>query len=83
MNIDPFASVTAAVLDLLTRDGDLFLALGTNLFRGLAVVLIVWFGAQTALSSADRHRMIMSCSETAEARTASRDLPGPTSDPSI
>jgi hypothetical protein len=42
--IDPFASITAATLDLLTRDGDLFLALGTNLFRGLAVILIAWFG---------------------------------------
>jgi hypothetical protein len=34
--IDPFASITAATRDLLTRDGDLFLTLGTNLFRGLA-----------------------------------------------
>lgn len=51
--IDPFASVTAAVLDLLTRDGDLFLRLGTNIFRGLAVILVAWFGMQTALASAD------------------------------
>jgi hypothetical protein len=51
--IDPFASITAAVLDLLTRDGDLFLSLGTHLFRGLAVIVIVWFGVQTALSSAE------------------------------
>jgi hypothetical protein len=51
--IDPFASITGSVLDLLTRDGDLFLSLGTRLFRGLAVVLIVWFGVQTALSSAE------------------------------
>jgi hypothetical protein len=51
--IDPFASVTAAVLDLLTRDGDLFLSLGTHLFRGLAVIVIVWFGIQTALGSAE------------------------------
>ena len=27
--IDPFASITVATLDLLTRDGDLFLTLGT------------------------------------------------------
>jgi TrbL/VirB6 plasmid conjugal transfer protein len=51
--IDPFASITAAVLDLLTRDGDLFLSLGTNLFRGLAVIVVVWFGLQTALASAE------------------------------
>ena len=43
-SIDPFASVTASVLDLLARDGDLFLTLGTNLFRGLAVIVIAWFG---------------------------------------
>jgi hypothetical protein len=51
--IDPFASITGAVLDLLTRDGDLFLRLGTNLFRGLAVILLVWFGIRTALASAE------------------------------
>ena len=51
--IDPFASITGAVLDLLTRDGDLFLRLGTNLFRGLAVVLLAWFGIRTALASAE------------------------------
>ena len=51
--IDPFASITGSVLDLLTRDGDLFLSLGTRLFRGLAVILVVWFGVQTALSSAE------------------------------
>ena len=51
--LDPFASVTAAMLDLLTRDGDLFLSLGTNLFRGLAVILLAWFGIRAALSSAE------------------------------
>jgi len=51
--IDPFASITAAVLDLLMRDGDLFLRLGTNLFRGLAIILIAWFGIRTALASSE------------------------------
>ena len=51
--IDPFASITGATLDLLTRDGDMFLSLGTNLFRGLAVLLLAWFGIRTALSSAE------------------------------
>src|ERR1700732_807750 len=51
--IDPFASITAATLDLLTRDGDLFLTLGTNLFRGLAVILVAWFGIRAALISAE------------------------------
>jgi hypothetical protein len=51
--IDPFANITVAVLDLLTRDGDLFLRLGTNLFRGLAIILIAWFGIRTALASSE------------------------------
>jgi hypothetical protein len=51
--IDPFASLTGAILDLLTRDGDLFLNLGTHLFRGLAVLLLAWFGIQAALTSAE------------------------------
>jgi type IV secretory pathway VirB6-like protein len=51
--IDPFASVTAATLDLLTRDGDLFLTLGTNLFRGLAAILVAWFGVRAALSNVE------------------------------
>ena len=51
--IDPFASITGAILDLLTRNGDLFLRLGTNLFRGIAIILIAWFGIRTALTSAE------------------------------
>src|SRR6202163_2838720 len=50
---DPSASLTAAILALLTRDGDLFLTLGTNLFRGLAVILVAWFGIKAALTSAE------------------------------
>src|ERR1700674_630015 len=53
VGIDPFASITAATLDLLTRDGDLFLTLGTNLFRGLAIILVAWFGIRAALTSAE------------------------------
>jgi hypothetical protein len=51
--IDPFASITGAVLDLLMRDGDLFLSLGARLFRGLAIILLAWFGIRTALASAE------------------------------
>src|SRR5678816_3869702 len=51
--IDPFASITGAVLDLLMRDGDLFLRLGTNLFRGVAIILLAWFGIRAALTSAE------------------------------
>src|SRR5438046_2619173 len=38
--------------DLLTAHSDTFQALGLNLFRGLALILIVWFGLKSALSSA-------------------------------
>jgi TrbL/VirB6 plasmid conjugal transfer protein len=51
--IDPFASITGAILDLLARDGDLFLRLGTNLFRGFAIILLAWFGIRAALTSAE------------------------------
>src|SRR6202521_2639280 len=52
-SIDPFASITGAILDLLARDGDLFLRLGTNLFRGFAIILLAWFGIRAALTSAE------------------------------
>src|SRR5437867_2421614 len=38
--------------DLLTTHSDTFQALGLNLFRGFALILIVWFGIKSALSSA-------------------------------
>jgi hypothetical protein len=38
--------------DLLTTHAQTFQALGLNLFRGFALILIVWFGAKSALSSA-------------------------------
>jgi TrbL/VirB6 plasmid conjugal transfer protein len=37
---------------LMTAHASMFEALGTNLFRGFAVILIVWFGVQNALASA-------------------------------
>ena len=38
--------------DLLTMHSAIFETLGMNLFRALAVILIAWFGAKSALSSA-------------------------------
>lgn len=38
--------------ELLTTHSDTFQALGLNLFRGFALILIVWFGVRSALSSA-------------------------------
>jgi len=51
--LDPFAAVARAVLDLLSRHAGLFLGLGQNLFRGFAVILVAWFGVKAALSSAE------------------------------
>ena len=51
--IDPFASITGSVLNLLTRDGDMFVSLGSHLFRDFAIILIAWFGIRAALSAAE------------------------------
>ena len=40
------------VTQLVTQHSDLFQALGLNLFRGFAIILIAWTGIQIALSSA-------------------------------
>jgi len=45
---DLFAFLT----ELLVTHSDIFQALGLGMFRGLAVILIVWFGATSALSAA-------------------------------
>ncbi|MCX6592336.1 MAG: type IV secretion system protein [Acidobacteria bacterium] len=38
--------------ELLTEHSDIFQSLGLAMFRGLAVILIVWFGVKSALSAA-------------------------------
>src|SRR6266852_9447781 len=45
---DLFAFLT----NLLTTHAAMFQALGLNLFRALAIILIVWFGVKSALASA-------------------------------
>src|SRR6266436_9241748 len=37
---------------LMTQHADLFETMGVHMFRGFAVILIAWFGAQSALSAA-------------------------------
>ncbi len=44
--------ITQATTDLLTAHSDLFTALGMNLFKGFALILIAWTGCQIALGSA-------------------------------
>jgi type IV secretory pathway VirB6-like protein len=45
---DLFAFLTS----LMTQNAALFQTMGTNMFRGFAVILIVWFGVKSALGSA-------------------------------
>ncbi len=45
---DLFAYLT----QLMTQNAGIFQAMGQNLFRGFAVILICWFGIQTALAAA-------------------------------
>lgn len=49
---DYFSYIFGAINGLLNQDADLFQAMGMNLFRGLALVLVSWFGVQSALLSA-------------------------------
>ena len=37
-----FTYVTDAITQLLTQHSDLFIALGRNLFKGFAVILVAW-----------------------------------------
>lgn len=45
---DLFAFLT----QLMTQESGLFQTMGANMYRGFAVIMIVWFGAKTALASA-------------------------------
>ena len=45
---DLFAFLT----ELMTRHAALFESVGLNMFRGFAIILIVWFGVKAALSAA-------------------------------
>src|SRR5690348_7497617 len=49
---DLFAFLT----DLMTTHAAMFESLGNNLFRGFAVILIVWFGLKSALAAAGQGR---------------------------
>ncbi len=55
MNQNPFTFLGQAISQLLTTKSAAIQAMGLNMFRGLAVVLIVWFGVKAALSAANGH----------------------------
>ncbi len=49
---NPLVDVVKQIELAMTRYGDIFLGMGWNIFRALAVILTVWFGVQAALASA-------------------------------
>lgn len=50
-----FAFLGQAISELLATKSPILEAAGLNLFRGLAVILLVWYGVKSALSSAQGH----------------------------
>src|SRR5215472_6844316 len=42
----------AFLAELMTQHASLFETMGANMFRGIAVILIAWFGVKSALASA-------------------------------
>jgi hypothetical protein len=55
MNQNPFTFLGQAISQLLTTKSAAIQAMGLNMFRGLALILIVWFGVKAALSAAHGH----------------------------
>jgi hypothetical protein len=47
-----FTAIFQAITELLTQHSGMFVAMGQNMFRAFAVILISWFGIKTALASA-------------------------------
>src|SRR2546421_4964310 len=47
-----------AINNLLTQNLGFFDAMGQNLFRAFATILVVWFGVKSALSSASGRHML-------------------------
>src|SRR3954453_20525330 len=52
---NPFTFLGQAIGELLPSKSAAIQAAGLNIFRGLALILIVWFGIKSALSSAQGH----------------------------
>lgn len=47
-----FSALSQAITQLLSTEGNILQSTGLDIFRGLAVILIVWFGVKSALSAA-------------------------------
>jgi hypothetical protein len=50
-----FSALAQAITQLLSSQGNILQATGLDIFRGLAVILIVWFGVKSALSASQGH----------------------------
>src|ERR1700733_1135149 len=50
-----FSALAQAITQLLSSEGSTLQATGLDIFRGLAVILIVWFGIKAALSASQGH----------------------------
>ncbi|MDE3063790.1 MAG: type IV secretion system protein [Acidobacteriota bacterium] len=50
-----FSALSQAITQLLSSQGNTLQATGLDIFRGLAVILIVWFGIKSALSASQGH----------------------------
>ena len=55
MQPNPFAALNQAISQLITSNSATLQATGLNIFRGLAVILIAWFGIKSALSATQGH----------------------------
>jgi hypothetical protein len=55
MHQNPFTFLGQAISQLLSSHSATLQATGLNIFRGLAVILIVWFGVKAALSASQGH----------------------------
>jgi type IV secretory pathway VirB6-like protein len=55
MQPNPFTALNQAITQLITSNSATLQATGLDIFRGLAVILIAWFGIKSALSAAQGH----------------------------
>jgi type IV secretory pathway VirB6-like protein len=55
MQENPFTALGQAISQLLSSHSATLQATGLDMFRGLAVILIVWFGIKSALSASQGH----------------------------
>ena len=54
MDPNPFTFLNQAIGQLLATNSPAIQTMGLDLFRGLAVIMIAWFGIQNALATAQR-----------------------------